>query len=350
MVALAGPLDRLNERPESQNEYERSANQQGGVGAQDTARRLVEAPANFRADTDPQEQQAEHQASPNEDALLGDRYAQGIMAIAAVIATAVAALTLLLLYLTFQQTEIAARYAARTFGQSKEQTRIAKKSARKAQRISRDQSRAYVHVSEAIVSVRKGGFWPSALGAITGEEYEYMPSLRLKFENVGGTPTTAVKYYAKALTETGFIQFMHRLVTFKNSHVIQNLAPRSDRTLPALAENLVEAVNTFYKRRSLGFGAGLLGGISRRRTPNLVIRGRVQYTDVFGNEYFSEFGFRATWLTEQAPRELDPIEANFPAYEPIKNLREAENELPQFLLGPPSVPAAPKSDDGDGGE
>lgn len=214
---------------------------------------------------------------------------------------------------------------------AKTQIKEARAANKETQRISRAQSCAYVHVSEAWIERNAGSWWGRLIDEDM-EEGELVPILYLRFANVGNTPTKEVTYYATAAAESGFLPFTNTGIRPDGFRHIGNIAPNDDIAPVVAADGLAAAIRE--ARRPLPVtGSGLFGRTPRHAT--LTIRGRVVYRDAFDKERFSDFGFSARFLPPEGRIDFGGIPAKFDLYEPTEKLTP---------VGPPArQPPVPKT-------
>ena len=148
----------------------------------------------------------------------------------------------------------------------------ARDSADAASFIGRNQSRAYVHVSDARLD------YTSPKTLLSTDAFE--PHLYLRLQNVGATPTKLIRYTLMGDIETfstlwrGF-----RKVELGKEFETMNVAPKDSQEVRVFVRDLKKTIEGDY------------AGANALNTKYFTIRGRIIYKDVFDKEHYTDFGF-----------------------------------------------------------
>jgi hypothetical protein len=199
-----------------------------------------------------------------------------------------------------------------------------------AQRISRNQSRAYVHVSSARVDFTA----VKLANLILGEEEEpsYTPWLHLEIQNVGATPTKIVEYIVQIGREEWRFGLKPAAVT-GDRKVASNLGPNDTTEFISRIDNLEAFIDKFVEREWPKTGSGLMGRIPKFFY--FALRGRIVYRDVFDGEYFSDFGFYGSKPEAGKVNKLTAMDGVFARYEKFPPL--VTPQLPAIIRRPPTI-------------
>jgi hypothetical protein len=177
----------------------------------------------------------------------------------------------------------------RQIAEAKRSADAARDSADNASFIGRNQSRAYVHVSEARIDYTETKTLLST--------NDFLPALYLKLENVGATPTKSVRYDIVVGVENfdtiwaGYRALHH--VYFSDT---LNIAPKATSEIRAFAQHLIEILEDEAK---------WLRSPNALNSKSLTIRGRLIYKDVFDKEHHTDFGFSCR---RPAPKDIVPMD------------------------------------------
>ncbi len=225
---------------------------------------------------------------------------------------------------------------------ARKQIKEARAAADETQRVSRDQSRAYVHAAGATVDyTNRNLFWGSLIEAASPDAPPvFSATLLVDVTNVGETPTKFIEYYAEAAIEDMGVTYYYRPIFPDGYSAISNLAPKDSREELFLAQDFSKTVTTGSFIRPGTPRRGLLGS----QIPNrlLIVRGRIKYVDVFDRTYFSDFGFYCFKPTAGQLNPMTSMTGRYPVYTPID---QAPVPMPPERLPPIPGPIAGADED-----
>jgi hypothetical protein len=193
----------------------------------------------------------------------------------------------------------------------------AEASAKDTSFISRNQSRAYVHVAGARLD------YTQEKGLLGGDGYR--PKVFINLTNVGATPTKYVGTQVVGSLEsfTG-VYTGYREVQHDTLYETANVAPKDSVEIKVWVDGLENLVATAKKASD--------DRVPMSEPRYFAIRGRLVYRDVFDREHFTDFGF---YIYAPEPGESQPMLAM------TDNFARYESYPPQRQIGLPRLGRSP---------
>lgn len=219
-----------------------------------------------------------------------------------------------------------------TLGEAGNATRSAKSAAdaawasiRTQEKIGENQTRALLYVTAAEIDYTEPR---NALATLYHDATEFIPNIFLCFSNVGQSPPKKAKCTISIRAEIPYAIKNNVDFRFNETyHEIPLIFPREE---PIRQHIYISDIDKILKEIfSDTSQQGIMGALLDRKF--ITICGRVQWTDIFDKEFFSEFAFQAAFPKQGKIAHMDRIpNINVRVFEPISNI----DKLPHPRLTP----------------